>query len=139
MRDKGVSDSFVVLLFMVFVVVSYVFLQPFIPVIMKQWKDNPEQAKYNAVVVYAFYTTGSGQTNLHIGVFNDGNKLFTVVYIIANTPQSKIYVNQVVQPQQLVDIRINGFISPPAYLVLDDGSYVEVSLPSAPGYTTSVL
>jgi hypothetical protein len=135
-HSRSVSDSLVVILFMALVIFSYTLIQQFIPPIMKQWKNNPEQAKYNAFIVYTLYTSSSGQTNLHIGVFNEGSRPFTVMYIIANTPQSKILVNQTVPPQQLADIRINGIITPPAYLILDDGSYIEIILPSPPQYQT---
>jgi len=129
-------DSLIALLFITIVMVSFVLLQPFIPMIMKQWRPNEEKAKYNAVIIYIAYIPPSDQTNLHIGVLNNGDQPFTIKYLIGNTPISKITINQVVQPHQVVDIRINGIILPPAYLVLDDGTYVELDLPNPPQYQT---
>ncbi|MGC9069413.1 MAG: hypothetical protein ACP5IZ_10655 [Thermoprotei archaeon] len=136
MVGRAVSEVIVSMVFVGLVLLTYVFLQPFLSRIINQERSIEEQPRNQAKIVYAFYPTQSGQTNLHIGILNDGEKTITVLYIIAGVPQNKITINQQIKPHEIVDISINGIIQPPAYVFFDDGSYLKIPLPTPPTYTT---
>jgi hypothetical protein len=130
--SRAVSDALVVIIFITIVIASYVIAQPFLSRIIVQTKQ--KQAAYQAKIIYAFYPTG--QTNLHIGILNDGDTTITVLYLVGGTPANKISINQQIPPHTIADIQINGIILPPAYIFFDDGSYLKVPLPTPPTYTT---
>ena len=132
--SRAVSNALVVIIFITIVIASYVIAQPFLSRIIVQTKQ--KQAAYQAKIIYAFYPTGSGQTNLHVGILNDGDTTITVLYLVGGTPANKISINQQIPPHTIADIQINGIILPPAYIFFDDGSYLKVPLPATPTYTT---
>jgi len=133
--SRAVSDALVVIIFITIVIASYVIAQPFLSRIIAQSKAQ-KQASYQAKIIYAFYPTGSEQTNLHVGILNDGDTTITVLYLVGGTPANKISINQQIPPHTIADIQINGIILPPAYIFFDDGSYLKVPLPTPPTYTT---